>query len=217
MGSLLAVLTQSQIDQDFKFLGFNNNTAHNHTKNIFRNTHNYLDYCNFKKNNKNIEQHLKENQETNVGFQRCDINWCEEFINYRPKNILPIISYLSDNNLKLNNFYYKLREGCLKNNKVTDFNFSIKKSHKNYEEIVFIKTMTWWMNKEKKYLKLFHCVDMVSVIRDKNYSELEKICKIKNKKILDIIIDDYNSKQLSKTDAFPKFSIFIKKYMEKNS
>ena len=87
MGSLLSVLINSQTDKNFKFTGFTDNTAHNMIKDIFRNTHDYHDYCKFKKSNKNIQQHLDENQEKIQGFQRCDINWCEEFINYRPKNI----------------------------------------------------------------------------------------------------------------------------------
>jgi hypothetical protein len=217
MGSLLSVLIHSQTDETFKFLGFNDDTAHNHTKNIFSNTHNYTDYCKFKKSNKNIQQHLEENQKENVGFQRCDINWCEEFINYRPKNISSIVCYLSDNHLKLNNFYYKLKELTLKNNKTSEFNFNIKKTHKNYEEIVFIKTITWWMNKEKKYLNLFPSIDMIPIIREKEYEQLENICKIKNKKILDIIIDNYSSKQTNKPIVFAKFPSFIEKYLKKYS
>jgi hypothetical protein len=217
MGSLLSVLIHSQTDETFKFLGFNNNTAHNHTKDIFGNTHDYPDYCKFKKSNKNIQQHLIENQKKDLGLQRCDINWCEEFINYRPKNISSIICYLSDNNLKLNNFYYKLKEVTLKSAETTEFNFNIKKKHKNYKEIVFIKTITWWMNKEKKYLNLFPSVDMIPIIREKNYEQLENICKIKNKKILDRIIDDYNSKQINAPVIFPKFPSFIETYLKKYS
>ena len=217
MGSLLSVLINSQTDKNFKFTGFTDNTAHNHTKNIFDNTHDYPDYCKFKKSNKNIQQHLEENQKENVGFQRCDINWCEAFVNYKPRNVLSIICYLSDNNLKLDNFYYKLKELTLKNNKTSEFNFNIKKTNKNYEKIVFIKTMTWWMNKEKKYLNLFPSVDMIPIIQEKNYKQLEKICKITDKDKLDVIIDDYNSKQLDKTNAFPEFSNFIEKYLKKYS
>lgn len=217
MGSLLGVLLCSQTDQNFKFVGFDNDTAHNHTKDIFDNTHDYPDYCKFKTSNKNIQQHLEENQKEKVGFQRCDINWCEEFINYKPKNISSIICYLSDNNLKLNSFYYKLREHTLKNNKTTEFNFNIKKTHKNYEEIVFIKTITWLMNKEKKYLNLFPSIDMIPIIREKKYEQLESICKIKNKKILDIIIDNYSSKQTNKPVIFSKFPSFIEKYFKKYS
>ncbi len=217
MGSLLSVLIHSQIDATFKFQGFDNDTAHNHTENIFKNTHDYLDYCNFKKSNKTIKQHLEENRKKESGFQRCDINWCEVFSNYKPKNISSMICYLSDNNLKLNNFYYKLKEISLKNINLLEFNFNIKKSHKKYEEIDFIKTMTWWMNQERKYLNIFPSIDMIPVIRDKNYAQLKKICKVKNKKILDTIIDDYNSKQLDKPNAFAKFSAFVVKYLKKNS
>jgi hypothetical protein len=217
MGSLLSVLIHSQTGETFEFLGFNDDTAHNHTKHIFGNTHDYFDYCKFKKSNKNIQQHLEENRKENVGFQRCDINWCEEFINYRPKNISPIICYLSDKDLKLNNFYYKLKEDTLKNIKNEEFNFNIKKNHKNYEEIMVIKTITWWMNKEKKYLNLLPSVDMVPIISEKKYEQLENICKIKNKKILDTIIDDYNSKQTNKPVVFAKFPSFIEKYFKKYS
>ena len=217
MGSLLSVLIHSQTNETFKFLGFNDNTAHNHTKNIFSNTHSYPDYCKFKKSNKNIQQHLDENQLKIQGHQRCWINWCEEFIDYRPKNISSIICYLSDKNLKLNNFYYKLEGLAVKNTLPEEFNFKIKKNHKNYEEIVFIKTITWWMNKEKKYLNLFPSVDMTPIIREKNYDQLENICKIKNKKILDIITDDYSSKQPNKAVVFAKFPSFIEKYLKKYS
>ena len=217
MGSLLSVLINSQTDKNFKFIGFTDNTAHNHTKNIFRNTHDYPDYCKFKKSNKNIQQHLEENRKKDVGFQRCSIEWCKEFINYKPKNISSIICYLSDNNLKLNNFYYKLKEITIKNALPEQFNFKIKKNHKNYEEIIFIKTITWWMSKEKKYLNLFPSVDMIPIIREKNYEQLENICKIKNKKILDIIIDDYSSKQPNKPVVFAKFPSFIEKYLKKYS
>jgi hypothetical protein len=215
MGSLLSVLINSQTDKNFKFTGFTDNTAHNMTKDIFRNTHDYPDYCKFKKSNKNIQQHLYENQEKIQGSQRCDINWCEEFINYRPKNILPIICYLSGDNLKLSNFYYKVGEITLKNTLPEEFNFKIKKNHKNYEEILFIKTITWWMNKEKKYLNLFSSVDMIPIICEKNYRELKNICKIKSEKMLDEIVDNYNSKQLDKPVPFAKFNQFAKKYFKK--
>jgi len=217
MGSLLSVLIRSQIDQTFRFVGFNNNTAHNYNKHIFLNTHDYTDYCKFKKSNKNVHQHLEENRKKNLGFQRCDINWCEEFINYKPKNILSIICYLSDNNLKLNNFYYKLKKITLKNANPIEFNFNIKKSHKKYEEILFIKTITWWINQERKYLNSFPSVDMIPIIREKNYEQLENICKIKNKKILNTIINDYNNKQINKLIVFEKFPLFIEKYLKKNS
>ena len=133
MGSLLSVLIHSQTDETFKFRGFNDDTAHNHTKNIFGNTHSYTDYCKFKKSNKNLQQHLEENRKENTGFQRCDINWCEEFINYRPKNISSIICYLSDKNLKINNFYYKLGEITLEDIKTAELNFNIKNEVNYYD------------------------------------------------------------------------------------
>jgi hypothetical protein len=219
MGSLLSVLIHSQIDETFKFMGFDDQTAHNHVKNIFSNTHNYIDYCKFKKSKKNIQQHLEENQKNNAGFQRCDINWCEVFLKYKPKNTRSIICYLSENNLKLNNFYYKLKKITLENANPIEFNFNItiKKNHRKYEEIIFIKAMTWWINQERKYLNSFTSIDMIPIIREKNYAQLEKICKVENQEILNKIIDDYNSKQLDKPDAFPKFSAFIEKYKKKNS
>lgn len=217
MGSLLTVLLHSQIDATFQFIGFDDDTAHNHTKNIFDNTHNYTDYCKFKKSNKIIKQHLKENQKNESGVQRCDINWCEVFLRYKPKNISSIICHSSDSNLTLNNLYYKLKEIIFKNTKSLEFNFNIKKSHKKYEEIVLVKTMTWLINQERKYLNIFPSVDMIPIIRDKNYAQFEKICKVKNKKILDTIIDDYNSKQLDKPNAFPKFPAFLEQYLKKFS
>ena len=87
--------------------------------------------------------------------------------------------------------------------------------NKNYEEILFIKTITWCMNKEKKYLNLFPSIDMIPIICEKNYRELKNICKIKSEKILDEIVDNYNSKQLNKPVPSAKFNHFAKKYFKK--
>ena len=217
MGSLLATIIHSQNDKNFQFTGFKNNTAHDYVTNIFTNTHNYDDYVSFSKSKKSLKKHLAENKKENSKIQTLSIDWCEPFVNYKSRDSKKIICYISDEKLRFNHFYYKLKEITLKNVENTKYNFNIDKNHKNYEKIVFMKTITWWMNKEKKYLCMFPSIDMTTIINNKDYTQLKKICAITDQKLLDIIIDDYVKKQRNYIDKFPEFSAFIKKYMYKNS
>tara|TARA_B110000503_G_C7058583_1_gene375616 strand:+ start:375 stop:1088 length:714 start_codon:yes stop_codon:yes gene_type:complete len=213
MGSLLSVLIHSQIQKDFNFVGFNDSTAHSYVGDTFTNTHDYPQYLNFKKNNLTLEEHLIKNIKNNDSlFQRCDINWCEIFL--KNKSLNSIICYIDDPELKLNMLYSKLRDITLNSASNAEMNFTINKTHKNYEEIIFIKTITWWMNQEIKYMKDFPSIDMLPIIQKKEYSQLEKFCTLTNTAVLDTIIDDYNSQQNTNVDKFTEFPSFIKKYLK---
>ena len=211
MGSLLSVLIKSQIENNFKFDAFADNTAHNHVDDAFNNTHNYTEYLNFKKTNISLEEHLKKNFKNNNSlFQRCDINWLPEFL--KIKNINYIISYISDYKIRLFNFYTKLKKITLKSSYRVSYNFKINKNHKDYETIVFIKTINWLSKIEKKYLNTVPNIDMLSII-EKKFDNLTKFCKITNILLLNKIIDDYNSKQSTDLNIFPKsIETYIKKY-----
>ena len=58
---------------------------------------------------------------------------------------------------------------------------------------------------------------MIPIICEKNYRELKNICKIKSEKMLNEIVDNYNSKQTNKPVVFAKFPSFIEKYLKKYS
>jgi len=217
MGSLLSVLIRSQLEKNFNFIGFANDTAHSYTDDTFYNTHDYPQYLNFKKTNITIEEHLIKNKKNNNSiFQRCDINWCDVFKN---KNFNSTICYLDDHQSKLTNFYIKLKKIARESIDANKFemNFKINKNHKDYEKIIFIKTITWWINQERKYLKLFPSINLLPIIQKKDFSQLENVCKINNTKILNAIIDDYNNKQVKDKNIFPEFSSFITKYLKKYS
>jgi len=215
MGSLLSTLIKSQIEEDFNFVGFADNTAHLYACDAFYNTHSHADYLNFKKSNTNLEEHLIKNiKNNNSDIQRCDINWCQYFKN---KKVNSFISYIDDHQLKLENLYVKLNKVISDNFHSNEINFTINKNNKNYKKIMFIKTICWYINQEKKYLKVFPRLNLLNLIQKKNFIELEKICKITDKKKLDIIIDDYNNKQIKSKSNFPEFSPFITKYLKKYS
>jgi len=213
MGSLLSVLMRSQIEKNFSFYFFKDDTAHSYIKNIFTNTHNYPDYLNFKKNNLTLDEHLIRNIKNNdSNFQTCDINWCEVFL--KNKNLNCIICYIDDPTLKLEMLYSKLKDNVLSNVDNHKMNFNINKTHKNYENIIFIKTITWWMNQEVKYMKEFPSINMLPIIQKKDYSQLEKLCTLTNTAMLDTIINDYNSRQNINLNKFTEFPKFIKKYLK---
>jgi hypothetical protein len=215
MGSLLSVLIRSQMEENFNFNGFNDNTAHYYSNDALYNTHNYQDYLIYKKTNLTLEKHMIKNIRNNKSlFQRCDINWCNEFKN---KSYKSVICYIDDPELKIRNLYDKLKNSVLDSNYNLKMNFTIDKTHKKYEKIIFIKTITWWINQERKYLKLFRNINLLPVIEKKDFTQLENICKITNRNLLNAIIDNYNSKQTKNIDQFPEFSGFIKKYLKNNS
>ena len=97
-GSLLSVLLKSQIEKNFVFTGFNDNTAHAYVKNAFNNTHSYKSYRSFKKSNIAIDQHLQKNYcNNNSNIQVCDINWFDS-IHKTIKSNKIIICYISKTN-----------------------------------------------------------------------------------------------------------------------
>ena len=55
------------------------------------------------------------------------------------------------------------------------------------------------------------------VIQKNDYSELAKFVKITDKKLLDVIIKNYNKQQVPKADVFPEFDKFIREYMHEDS
>ena len=210
MGALLLTLIRSQIENNFKFDGFADNTAHQYAKNTFNNTHNYEEYLNFKKTNVSLEEHLGKNfLNNNSLFQLCDLNWLPEFLKIKKTNC--IISYVSDYEIRLFNFYTKLNKITLESSYKISYNFKIDKNHKDYETISFVKAINWFTNIEKKYLNIVPSIDMLSVI-EKKFDDLTKICKITNISLLTRIIDEYNSKQLTDLNIFPES---IKKYIKK--
>ena len=213
MGSLLSVLMQSQIHKEFNFSGFNNNTAHRYSTDRFANTHDYPQYLNFKKNNVTLEEHLIKNIKNNDSlFQRCDINWCESFS--KNKNLNCIISYVNDPTLKLNMLYSKLKDKILHDVDNVAMNFTINKTHKDYEEIIFIKNISWYINQEIKYMKEFPSINMLPIIKEKDYKDLKKFCTLTNTALLDVIVDDYNSRQSINMNKFTEFPSFIKRYLK---
>jgi hypothetical protein len=211
MGSLLLTLIRSQTEKNFKFLGFKNNTAHEYCKDHFMNTHHYIDFLNFKKSGKSLLEHLtqyKENQSSL--FQRCDINWLSEFVGIDKFNC--ILSYVSDYDLKLSNFYVKLKDITLHSSYTSPHNFKIDRNHKDYDSIIFIKTINWLCTAEKEYMNRVPGIDMVKVLK-KDFDAFKNICKITNIDILTRIIDDYNQINTTRTDIFPDK---IKKYIKKH-
>jgi hypothetical protein len=210
MGSLLSILIKSQIENNFKFDTFGDNTAHRYIKDTFSNTHSYIEYLNFKKTNISLEKHLEKNFKNNNSLlQRCDINWLSEFL--KIKNTNYIISYISNYEVRLFNFYIKLKKLTLESSYKISHNFEINKNHKDYETIIFIKTINWLSKIEKKYLNVVPSIDMLSVV-EKKFDNLTKFCKITNLSILKKIIDDYNSNQSTNLNIFPES---IKKYIKK--
>jgi len=209
-GSLLSVLMKSQIEKDFMFDGFSNNTAHRYCRNAIANTHSSLDYEYFKKTDTGLEAHLTKNLTNDSLFQRLDIKWLDEFI--KMKNVNKIICYVNDYHLKLLNFYVKLKDITLLDVQKRDLNFKINKDHKNYESLIFIKILNWKIKTEEKYLNKVTSIDMLPVLK-KKYDAFNKICKITNISLLDKIIDDYNAKNSKDIDILPNG---MKKYLQKH-
>ena len=171
MGSLLSVLIQSQMNKHFIFNGFNDNTAHQYIRKPYQQTHRYYDYLDFKKNNISLEEHLFQNKTSFNNPQTLDINWCETFEG--KTQYKSIICYVDDYNTKLNNYYFKCKNAHYKNPKRHHYNFHIKDSHKDDETIDFIKTLLWWVKQETKFLKSFPRIEMLSIIKEKKYEQLE--------------------------------------------
>jgi len=197
MGSLLSILIKSQVEKNFQFKGFSDNTAHDYAQDAFLNTHTYSQYIDFKKKNIPIEKHLTENYKKNESLlQRCDINWANSFIH---KNLKCTIAYIGNLDCKIRNFikmrdiYPQMKDFV--NEYQNEFNFKIDATHKNYEKILLLKYIIWCINQEEKYKKLFNSIDLFPIIKNKNFENFEKVCKITNKKILYSIVDSYNNNQ----------------------
>ena len=209
-GSLLSVLMTSQIEKNFTFNGFLDNTAHRYCKDAIANTHSWSDHDVFKKTNVGLEEHLTKNLINDSMFQRMYIGWLDEFI--KIKNTNKIVCYIDDYNIKLLNFYLKLKNITLASTQKINFNFKINKNHKNYESLIFIKMLNWMVKNEEKYLNNTTSIDMSPVLK-KDYSTFGKICKITDIALLDKIIDDYNARNNKDLNLLP---INMQSYLKKH-
>jgi len=210
-GSLLSILMRSQMEKDFTFDGFLDNTAHRYCRDAIANTHSWNEHEAFKKINTGLEEHLTKNLTNDSMFQRMYIGWLDEFI--KIKNVNKIVCYIDDYNIKLLNFYVKLKNITLSSaQQKIDFNFKINENHKNYEPLIFIKMLNWMIKTEEKYLNNITSIDMLPVLK-KNYNTFNKICKITNISLLDKIINDYNARNIKDLNILP---INMKNYLKKH-
>ena len=211
VGSLLSVLMKSQMEKDFPFDGFLDNTANRYSKDAIANSHTWTHHEDFKKTNTGLEGHLTKNLINDSLFQRMYIGWLDEF--FKIKNVNKIVCYVDDYNIKLLNLYVKLKNVSLRSTaKSVDFNFKINENHKNYESLIFIKMLNWMIKTEEKYLNNITSIDMLPVL-EKNYDTFNKICKITNISLLDKIIDDYNARNTRDLNLLPiNMQNYLKKY-----
>jgi len=209
-GSLLSVLMKSQIEKNFTFDAFSDNTAHRYCKDAIANSHSWNDHEDFKKTNTGMEEHLTKNLINDSMFQRMFIGWIDEFI--KIKNVNKIVCYINDYNIKLLNFYLKLKNNTLSDAQKINFNFKINKNHKNYDSLIFVKTLNWMIETERKYLNNVTSIDMLPVL-EKDYNAFGKICKITNISLLDKIVDDYNAKNTKDLNLLP---INMQEYLKKH-
>jgi len=210
VGSLLSVLMRSQMETDFTFDNFSDDTAHSYCRDAITNTHSRGHHEDFKKTNIGLEEHLTKNLTNDSLFQRLNISWLDEFI--KIKNTNKIICYVNDYHLKLLNVYKKLKDEALSSSQKIDFDFKINKDHKNYESLIFIKMLNYYTKIEEKYLNHVTSIDMLPILK-KNYDAFDKICKITNSSLLDKIIDDYNARNIKDIDILP---YGMKKYLQKH-
>jgi len=209
-GSLLTVLMRSQLEKNFTFNGFSDDTAHSYCKDAITNAHGWTDHEDFKKTITGLEEHLTKNLTNDSMFQRMYIGWLDEFI--KIKNTNKIVCYINDYHLKLLNFYVKLKDITLTSTQRINFNFKINKNHKNYESLIFIKMLNWMVKTEEKYLNNTTSIDMLPVLK-KDYSTFGEICKITNISLLDKIVDDYNARNTKDLNLLPNG---MKKYLQKH-
>ena len=210
-GSLLSVLMKSQIEEDFVFNGFVNNTAHNYQHDAIKNTHGYHDYIEFKKSNISITDHLEKNLCSDSLTQRIVFpKWIDEFI--KIKNLNLILCYMEDYNVKLLNFYKKLDGSPLAPPIDENYDFKIDKTHENYEAIIYIKSLNWIMQLEKKYLHTIPTIKIDKILK-RDFNEFKQICKITNVSLLEEIIDQYNEKNKQDFNILPNsMKRYLKKY-----
>jgi hypothetical protein len=206
-GTLLSLLIRSQIDGKFTFAGFENNTAHQYKQNAIAKTHSYYEYKDFLQSGVSIEQHLRDNQYNDSWFQRCHPQWINAIQELDLPNL--ILCYLSDKEMKANNMYIKERQAIIDAMHKTPINFKIDKGHKDIENLLIMKMFKLYTEEENKHLHSVKSVNMNRVL-EKEFSELSNCCEIKDRTLLEEIIDEYNAKQ--KPDKLP---ISIKTYLKK--
>ena len=207
-GTLLSLLIKSQIDDSFKFAGFENNTAHQYKQNAMTKTHSYHEYQEFLQSGISIEQHLRDNQHNDSLFQRCHPQWINAIQELDLPNV--ILCYLSNQEMKANNMYIKERQAILDTMNKIPMNFGIDKQHKDIESLLIVKMLKLYTDEENKHLHSVKSVDMNQVL-EKEFSELSRCCEIKDKGLLEEIINEYKNKQ--EGDKLP---ISIKTYLKKH-
>ena len=210
-GSLLSVLMKSQIEEDFVFDGFVDDTSHNYQHDAIKHTHGYEDYINFNKTGIDIKDHLWKNLCSDSLTQRIVFpKWIGEFIKLKDLNL--ILCYMEDYSLKLFNFYKKLRGSPLAPPIGENYDFKIDKKHKHCEAIIYVKSLNWMIQLEKEYLHTVPTIKIDNILK-KDFNEFNKICKITNAPILDKIIDQYNEKNKRDFNILPNsMKRYLKKY-----
>ena len=211
-GSLLSVLMKSQIEEDFVFNGFVDDTAHNYDHDAVQDTQSHRDYIEFKKSNISITDHIEKNLCSDSLTQRIFFpKWIDEFI--KIKNLNLIICYMEDYNVKLFNFYKKTDGSSLAPPIDGNFDyFKIDKTHEKYETIMYIKCLNWLMELEKKHLHTIPTIKIDKILK-KDFNEFQQICKITNVSLLEEIIDQYNVKNKKDFNILPNsMKRYLKKY-----
>lgn len=210
-GSLLSLLINSQIQENFTFNGFIDDTAHNYKHDAIKNTHGYYDYIAYKKTGLSLKDHMEKNLYRESLTQRIVFyKWIEEFIKEKDLNL--IICHMSDFNLKLLNFYKKLRGTPIIPPVDEDYDFKINKNHKHHDTIIYLKSLNWQCKLEEKYLDTVTTIKIDDIL-GKKFDELNKICKITNAQLLNEIVDQYNEKNKRDFNILPNsMKRYLKKY-----
>ena len=210
-GSLLSVLMKSQIEEDFVFNGFVDDTAHNYDHDAIKNTHGYDHYCNFKKSNIELKDHLEKNLCSDSLTQRITFpKWIGEFVKLKGLNL--ILCHMEDYSLKLFNYYKKLGGSPLDPPIDESYDFKINERHEHYETIIYIKSLNWMIQLEKEYLHTIPTIKIDNILK-KDFREFNKICKITNASLLEEITDQYNEKNKRDFNILPNdFKRYLKKY-----
>lgn len=207
-GTLLSLLIRSQIDGNFTFVGFENNTAHQYKQNAIAKTHSYYEYQDFLQSGVSIEQHLRDNQYNDSRFQRCHPQWINSIQELDLPNL--ILCYLSDQEMKANNMYIKERQAIIDAMHKMPNNFKIDKQHKDIETLLIVRMLKLYTDEENKHRQSVKSIDMNRVL-EKEFSELSKCCEIKDTGLLEEIINEYKNNQ--EGDKLP---ISIKTYLKKH-
>ena len=119
---------------------------------------------------------------------------------------------MEDYNVKLLNFYKKLDGSPLGPHIDENYDFKIDKTHEHYETIIYIKSLNWIMQLEKKYLHTIPTINIDKILK-KDFNEFKQICKIINVSLLEEIIDQYNVKNKQDFNILPNsMKRYLKKY-----